>query len=103
MDFTREMIFQYRSIRKAKIEFDLDIEIAFQSLHYYLQDFDSLRSGSITKSQFRRGLSDLGLSALGQHNLTEVQFQALCAYYTNPDMKDKVQWMRFMYDIESGE
>ena len=30
----RETIFQYRSICKAKKEFDIDIEIAFQSLHY---------------------------------------------------------------------
>ena len=31
----REMIFQYRSICKAKKEFNIDIEIAFQSLHYW--------------------------------------------------------------------
>ena len=30
----RETIFQYRSICKAQKEFDIDIEIAFQSLHY---------------------------------------------------------------------
>ena len=36
----REMIFQYRSICQAKIEFDIDIEIAFQSLHNVGLQFD---------------------------------------------------------------
>jgi len=67
----------------------------------YFQDFDPLRSGSITKSQFRRGLSDLGLSAIGQHNLSESQFQLLCSAYEAPNMRDKVLWMKFTEDIES--
>ncbi|WAQ95233.1 hypothetical protein MAR_027923, partial [Mya arenaria] len=33
--------------------------------------------GSISKSQFRRGMSLLGFSKLGQHNLSEGQFQLL--------------------------
>ena len=69
----------------------------------YFQDFDPLRSGSITKSQFRRCLSNLGLSAIGQHNLSESQFQMLCGFYEDPAQKDKVLWTRFMDDIESGK
>ena len=57
----------------------------------------------ITKSQFRRGLSDLGLSALGQHRLTDSQFEALCKMYSSAKMPDKVLWTRFMEDIESGK
>lgn len=66
----------------------------------FFQDFDPLRSGSITKSQFRRGLSDLGLSALGQLNLSEREFEHLRSYYENPIMTDKVLWTRFMDDVE---
>lgn len=68
----------------------------------YFQDFDPLRSGSITKSQFKRGLSDLGFSALGQHQLSPAQFLTLCIFYENPVMRDKVLWTRFMTDVESG-
>ena len=68
----------------------------------FFQDFDPLRSGSITKPQFQRGLSDLGLSALGQHRLTEAQLKTLMAHYQNPTAQDKVLWTRFMDDVESG-
>jgi len=67
----------------------------------YFQDFDPLRSGSITKSQFQRGLSDLGFSALGHHNLSNAQFEALCQVYASPSQKDKIFWTHFMDDIES--
>lgn len=67
----------------------------------YFQDFDPLRSGSIPKSQFRRGLSDLGLSALGLHNLSENQYKLLCTTYQDPKMADKVLWRQFMGDLES--
>jgi len=69
----------------------------------YFQDFDPLRSGMITKSQFQRGLSDLGLSALGHHNLTPAQFEALYQVYKSTQMPDKVLWTQFMDDIESGK
>ena len=69
----------------------------------YFQDFDPLRSGSITRTQFRRGLSDLGLSALGKHNLTNKQFEVLCQAYINPTMPDQILWARFTEDIESGK
>lgn len=67
----------------------------------YFQDFDSLRSGSITKSQFKRCLSNLGLSALGKHKLSDPQFEILCQYYVNPNQPDKILWTKFMDDIES--
>ena len=69
----------------------------------YFQDFDGLRSGSISKSQFRRGLSSLGLSKLGHHDLIDPQFAVLCKYYENPKAEDKVLWTKFMDDIESGK
>ncbi len=68
----------------------------------YFQDFDSLRSGSITESQFRRCLSDMGFSAIGKHNLSNSQFQMLADAYRNPAHPDKVLWTQFMDDVESG-
>ncbi|XP_060063466.1 uncharacterized protein LOC132543930 [Ylistrum balloti] len=67
----------------------------------YFQDYDPLRSGSISKSQFRRGLSVLGLSKLGQHDLLDPQFQVLIDYYQNPDKEDQVLWTKFTYDVET--
>ena len=67
------------------------------------QDFDQLRSGFITKSQFKRGLSYLGLSALGQFQLTEAHFWVLCNHYEHSSMKDQVLWTRFMADVETGK
>jgi len=63
----------------------------------YFQDFDPLRSGSITFSQFRRGLS-----LLGQCDLTEAQFLVLAKYYADPDPKrpGNVLWTRFQNDVE---
>ncbi|ELU01670.1 hypothetical protein CAPTEDRAFT_182794 [Capitella teleta] len=67
----------------------------------FFQDYDTLRSGSISKPQFQRGLSVLGLSALGQHRLTDAQLRVLCSYYQSPVAEDKVLWTKFMQDIES--
>ncbi|KAH9519717.1 hypothetical protein Btru_070724 [Bulinus truncatus] len=65
------------------------------------QDFDSLRSGSITVSQFRRGLSSMGLSKLGFHDLNDNQFELLAAHYRDPSKPDQILWMNFLADIES--
>lgn len=67
----------------------------------FFEDFDPLRSGSISKSQFRRGLSLLGLSKLGQHDITEGQYKLLCDMYTNPQKEDQALWTKFLWDIET--
>lgn len=61
----------------------------------YFQDFDPLRSGSITKSHFRRGLS-----ALGQHQLTDAQFEVLTQHYPDPKRAGNVLWTAFLTDVE---
>ena len=63
----------------------------------YFQDFDPLRSGSISKSHFRRGLS-----SLGQHQLTDAQFEVLARCYADPKRPGNVLWTRFHTDIEQG-
>ncbi|KAK7002739.1 hypothetical protein BgiMline_004147 [Biomphalaria glabrata] len=65
------------------------------------QDFDALRSGSITMAQFRRGLSSMGLSKIGFHDLNDNQFNLLAAHYRNPSKPDQILWMNFVSDIES--
>lgn len=65
------------------------------------EDFDQLRCGSISKDQFRRGLSMLGLNKIHFHDLTDSQFQLLCEHYQNPMHKDKIIWTKFRNDIDS--
>lgn len=67
----------------------------------YFKDFDPLRCGSITKDQFRRGLSMLGFSKIGFYDLTNGEFQLLCDQYQNPKYKNKILWTEFMNDINS--
>ena len=64
----------------------------------YFQDFDPLRHGSISRSQFRRCLS-----LMGQSNLTDEQFEVLVQYYRDPKLSGNVMWTRFLTDTESGE
>lgn len=67
----------------------------------YFQDYDPLRSGSISKSQFRRGLALLGLSKLGAHDLNDPQYTLLCQVYQNPQKEDQVLWTSFLNDVET--
>lgn len=67
----------------------------------FFEDYDPLRSGSISKSQFRRGLGLLGMSKLGQHDMTEGQYKLLCDVYTNPKKPDQALWTQFLWDIET--
>ncbi|KAL9961377.1 hypothetical protein ACROYT_G030301 [Oculina patagonica] len=62
----------------------------------YFQDFDPLRHGSISRSQFRRCLS-----SMGQPNLTDEQFEVLAQYYRDPKIYGNVMWTRFLTDTES--
>jgi len=68
----------------------------------YFKDYDQLRTGAVSKAQFRRCLAQLGLSKLGKHDLTEAQFQMLMNHYQNPKKDDQILWNKFMYDVETG-
>lgn len=67
----------------------------------YFQDFDPLRSGSISRSRFRRCLATLGLSKLQHHDLNDSQFHMLSAAYQNPAKEDQVLYSKFVADVES--
>ncbi|KAK3583614.1 hypothetical protein CHS0354_039437 [Potamilus streckersoni] len=67
----------------------------------FFEDYDPLRSGSISCGQFQRGLGLLGLSKLGDHNLTDAQMKILCDVYQNKQKPDQVHWKQFVYDVET--
>ncbi|XP_002741846.1 uncharacterized protein LOC100373451 [Saccoglossus kowalevskii] len=67
----------------------------------YFQDFDQLRTGSISQTRFRMGLSAMGLSAIGQLNLTDSDFLALAYHYSDPNKPGNVLWQDFMVEIET--
>ena len=67
----------------------------------FFEDYDPLRSGSISKEQFRRGLGLLGLSKLGAHDLTDGHFKILINAYENPTKQDQVLWTKFLNDVET--
>ena len=67
----------------------------------YFADFDPLRSGCVTKARFERGLSYMGVSALGQHHLTAAQLATISHVYEDPNDPLKVAWTRFAADMES--
>ncbi|KAH8865734.1 EF Hand type [Schistosoma japonicum] len=67
----------------------------------WFHDFDQLRSGYVTRSQFERCLAAAGLTRLGVHDLTPTQANMLADNYmssTNPHM---VNWIKFVYDIDT--
>jgi len=61
----------------------------------YFQDFDPLRHGSISIARFR-----MGLSAMGQENLTDPQFYALVEVYADRKRRGNVMWTSFLTDVE---
>lgn len=63
----------------------------------FFQDFDPLRHGSIGTSRFR-----MGLSAMGQKDLSEAQIQAIVNRYADPSRKGNVLWTNFFTDIDQG-
>ena len=68
----------------------------------FFEDFDPLRSGTISQSQFIRVLASLGLTGLDGVPLSEAQMFALCEQYRHPERRDLVMWKQFEQDVESG-
>ena len=68
----------------------------------FFEDFDPLRSGTISQSQFIRVLASLGLTGLDGVPLTEAQMFSLCEDYRHPERRDLVMWKQFEQDVESG-
>ena len=62
----------------------------------FFEDFDSLRSGSITSAIFKRCLNLMGVTWVDK-----AQIQALIEAYADPKQSDCVLWHNFMIDVES--
>lgn len=62
---------------------------------------DPLSSGYVSKSQFVRCISSLGLSSLGKFSINRAQTEALCHEYRSLTDSTKVNWKRFEQDVES--
>ena len=62
----------------------------------FFQDFDPLRSGSITRAIFTRGIDAMDVSWL-----SKAQVHALLEMYADPRKSDCVLWTRFVSDVES--
>ncbi|XP_070544504.1 uncharacterized protein [Ptychodera flava] len=67
----------------------------------YFQDFDPLRNGSISETRFRIGLTAMGLSAVGQINLSDAEFMALVVHYADLKHPGNVLWPNFKVDVET--
>ncbi|KAJ3202622.1 hypothetical protein HDU67_000392 [Dinochytrium kinnereticum] len=61
----------------------------------FMQDFDHLRHGKITRNEFRRALKVLYL------DLSEVELATLESLYQNPKDTNLVDYLRFSDDVES--
>ena len=59
-----------------------------------MKDYNPLRSGSITKSQFLSSLSMLKLY------LSRKEAELLCDKYANPEKEGEVLWTKFADDID---
>jgi Ca2+-binding EF-hand superfamily protein len=62
----------------------------------FFQDFDPLKSASITKGQFRQGIDAMGFS-----RITPAQFESLSLRYSDPKRRDCILWTQFVTEIES--
>ena len=63
----------------------------------HFRDFDPLRSGSISCSHFRQGLT-----FIGQSSLSHSEFTALCEAFRDPRKKDHVLWKEFLARVDRG-
>ncbi|CAH8628723.1 unnamed protein product [Heterobilharzia americana] len=67
----------------------------------WFYDFDHLRSGYVTRSQFERCLTAAGLTRLGLHDLTPTQVNTLADNYMSPADPNTVNWMKFVNDVDT--
>ncbi|KAF5394201.1 hypothetical protein PHET_12051 [Paragonimus heterotremus] len=72
-------------------------------LKIWFYDFDQLRTGYITRSQFARCLTAAGLSRLELHDLTPMQMNTISDAYISPHDHNMVNWMKFVNDIDTGK
>lgn len=65
----------------------------------FFKQFDPLRCGKITISQFQRGLELLGIGRIHRLFLSHPEIRSLIMYYKDPSDPDRVCWQTFENDI----
>lgn len=63
----------------------------------HFKDFDLLKSGSISKSLFKRGLASMQGK---NYNLAPSELEALSIFYRDPKLSGNVRWSNFERDVE---
>ncbi|THD24804.1 hypothetical protein D915_004430 [Fasciola hepatica] len=71
------------------------------ALKPWFTDFDQLRTGQMTRTQFERCLTAAGLSRLHFHDLTPAQIKTLVEAYVSPNDPKMVNWTKFVEDVDS--
>ncbi|CAH8876217.1 unnamed protein product [Trichobilharzia szidati] len=67
----------------------------------WFHDFDQLRTGYVTRSQFERCLTAAGLTRIGLHDLTPAQVDVLTNHYVSSSDPNMVNWMNFVNDVDT--
>ncbi|XP_044761685.1 uncharacterized protein LOC123318965 isoform X2 [Coccinella septempunctata] len=66
----------------------------------FFRDFDPLRCGKITTSQFHRGLDSLGISGIQRMFLSLPEIETLITQYRDPTDPMRVCWQTFEDDVD---
>jgi len=70
---------------------------------FFYKDFDILRCGYVTKSQFLRGLDGIGVSGLDRLFLSDSELQSLCDSYADEHDCSRINWNSFENEIDKGK
>jgi len=65
----------------------------------FLEKFDPLHVGSITKNQFERGLSNMGV---GKY-ISQRELALLTDRYLDPLDTNRIRWRNFVDEIDTGQ
>lgn len=68
----------------------------------FMEPFDVLKSGSITRNQFVRALDCVGISESKRLRLGEREFESIFSTYADPIDFSRVKWKHFCDEIDKG-
>lgn len=63
----------------------------------FLESFDALRTGIITRNQFLRGLDNAGISGGSRLKLSQGEIELICGRYAD---RDHIMWKEFVDEID---
>lgn len=71
-------------------------------VHEFLESYDRLNCGLITKNQFLRALDNIGLSGLNRLVLTEREMNIICDRFRDPIDTDRIRWRHFEDEVDKA-